>query len=90
MAFTPQELDSLHKLAKLDADGKTFAPGTPGRTVLIRLMDFVAALPDDAARDKFYRRLDRMLVTLAGPVNGTAPPAKATLAEWAFALSLDN
>lgn len=90
MAFTPQELDSLHKLAALDANGKTFAPGTPGRSVLLQLMDFYAALPSDDARKTFARRFDHMLDTMAGPVSGGAPAARATLGEWALALSLDN
>lgn len=90
MAFTPQELDSLHKLASLDANGKTFAPGTPGRSLLIRFMDFYTALPDDTARSKFDRRFDRMLASMSGPVSGSAPAAKTTLGEWALALSLES
>lgn len=62
MAFTTEELTSLHKLAALDAAGKTFAPGTPGRSALILITDLYAALPDDAARDKFDRRLTRLLM----------------------------
>lgn len=87
MSFTPEELASLHKLADLDANGKTFAPGTPGRSVLIQLMDFYAALPDDAARDKFSRRLSRMLKVMGGTV-ATQPDAQQALDTWAYALSL--
>lgn len=87
MSFTPEELAALHKLAALDADGKTFAPGKPGRTALITLMDTVRDLPDDAAREKFNRRLEKMVKRMAAPVT-TTPDAQKTLDEWAFALTL--
>lgn len=77
MDLTPQQQASLIKLADLDINGKTFAPGTPGRSLLIQLMDFYVALPDDEARKKFSRRLDKMMGAMAGPVSGGAPAAKA-------------
>lgn len=64
MAFDANELTSLHKLAALDINGLTFAPGTPGRSLLMLMMDTYKALPDDEARKKFDRRFKRLLTKL--------------------------
>lgn len=81
--FTPQELDSLHKLASLDANGKTFAPGTPGRSLLILMMDVYAAL-DDEGRKKFDRRFKRFLAQMTVPVSFTN---QKVLSTWTYELS---
>lgn len=88
MSFTTDELASLHKLAELDANGKTFAPGTPGRSLLILMMDTYAGL-DDVAREKFDRRMTRLLRAMGGPVT-SQPDAAKVLAAWTYALTLEG
>jgi len=56
--LTTAQQASLVRLADLDIEGKTFAPGTPGRTVLIGLMDAYKALPA-AQQAVALRRLQR-------------------------------
>ena len=52
MALTDERRAALETLADLEIAGKTFAPGEPGRGLLIRMMDVFRDLSDDAARNR--------------------------------------
>lgn len=62
--FTDEEKGALHELAALHLGGRTFAPGTPGRSALIGIMDTYRDLPDDSARRRFDRRARELIIAL--------------------------
>ena len=83
--FTDYEKAALHRLAALEIDGKTFAPGTPGRTALIKIMDAYHALPDDASRQRFDKRVTALVRTLGldqDGINALPTPRYGTLKPW--------
>lgn len=86
MALTDAQKVSLARLADLDIAGLTFAPGVPGRSLLIRMMDAYKGLSDDE-RLKFDRRFDRLIKQLGGKVT-TDEQGAITLARWLYGLSL--
>lgn len=69
--FTDEEKRALHELAALHLDGKTFAPGPPGRSLLIAQMDAFRDLKTDAGRDRAIVRAKEAVQRWARPY----PPA---------------
>lgn len=73
--FTDEEKRALHELAALHLDGRTFAPGPPGRSLLIGMMDQHRDLKTDAGRDRAIVRAKEAVQRWARPYppSGGAP-----------------
>lgn len=75
--FTDEEKKALHELAALHLDGLTFAPGPPGRSLLIAQMDQFRDLKTDAGRGRAIVRAKEAVQRWARPyptaTTGAAP-----------------
>lgn len=87
MSLTDEQRQALVEMADLYIDGKGFFPGSPGRSVLIQMMDTYKALTPEG-RDRFAKRLPRMMgvMSMTDEELKKIPQAAALLRTWGLDL----